>query len=77
MNLLVLFAIGCIEWVLAAMRTVTCAHGRATAAAVLVFCETMLGLNVLQYVLLGGSQVAIVAYSFGCAAGMWVGTYRR
>jgi len=79
LDLGILFVIGCIEWGLAALRTVACARGRANAAALLVFCEMVLGLGVLRYVLQdnpGGNWPAIVAYSLGGALGVWCGIRR-
>jgi len=73
---LLLFAVGGIEWLLAAVRTVACASGRAKVAASLVFCETVLGLAVLRYVVLDNSWTAIAAYSLGGALGMWYGCRR-
>jgi hypothetical protein len=73
---LALFVIGCVEWLLAAVRTVTCASGRAKVAAALVFCETVLGLGVLRYVVLDNSWGGIAAYSLGGALGMWYGCRR-
>jgi len=73
---LLLFAIGCVEWLLAAVRTVACASGRAKVSACLVFCETVLGLGVLRYVVLDNSWGGIVTYSLGGALGMWYGCRR-
>lgn len=74
LSILVYCGVGCIEWLLAVVRTVACARRQSNRVALIVFCETVLGLAVLRYLVLGDSWWCVGAYAMGAAIGSWAGT---
>ncbi len=74
LSMLAFCGVGIVEWALAMWRTVACAKGRSTVVALIVFCETGLACELLQYLVLGRNHVLIVAYAIGAAIGSKIGS---
>ena len=77
MNLLVLTALAAIasvEWALAVRRAAYAARGMRWRCSAIVFCENLLAILVLSYVVRDATWSPALAYAAGGALGAWIGT---
>lgn len=77
MNLLLYFAIGFAEWILAMVRTALFVRGRTLLVGWFVMFEILLGLYVVKIYVTEDNLNVAVAYSLGGGMGSIAGTWAK